>query len=182
MGESGAVATCRHHDRFFEKLSPGERSYYGADKDTQPNGFLVDAGMEKIEPLLPPPTPERLLAAGRAAVEYNYGLGITAWLDPLATDEVLTAYKLLSERGELISQVVALPQVFAKDAAAELARVQKTREAYKKVPNLHVTGSRSSPTAWWSIRRRPPISASLTKTRVATAICCLIRRNSRNCV
>jgi hypothetical protein len=40
----------------------------------------------------------------------------------------------------LTSQVVAFPQVFAKDPAAELAGVQKTREAYKNVPNLHVTG------------------------------------------
>lgn len=125
---------------FLKKLSPGERSYYGVDKDMQPNGFLVDAGMEKIEPLLPPPTPDRLLAAGRAALRYNYSLGITAWLDPLATDYVLAAYKLLADRGELNSEVLAFPQVFAKDPRAELARVQETREAYKNVPNLHVTG------------------------------------------
>jgi predicted amidohydrolase YtcJ len=125
---------------FLKKLSAGELSYYGVGKDMQPNGFLVDAGMEKIEPLLPQPTSERLLAAGRAAVAYNYRLGITAWLDPLASDDVLKAYKLLADRGELTSQVVAFPQVLAKDPAAELAGVQKTREAYKDVPNLHVSG------------------------------------------
>ena len=64
----------------------------------RPNGFLVDAGIEKIEPLLPAPTADELLAAGRAAVEYNYSLGITAWLDPLASDYVLQAYKLLADR------------------------------------------------------------------------------------
>jgi predicted amidohydrolase YtcJ len=129
--------------QFLKKLSAGERSYYGFDKDDknmQPNGFLVDAGTEKIEPLLPPRTPAELLAAGRAALEYNYSLGITAWLDPLASDDVLQAYKLLADHGELISQVVAFPQVFAKDPAAELAAVQKTREVYKNVPNLHVSG------------------------------------------
>jgi predicted amidohydrolase YtcJ len=125
---------------FLKKLSAGERSYYGVDKDMQPNGFLVDAGTEKIEPLLPQRTPDELLAAGRAALQYNYSLGITAWLDPLATDYVLRAYKLLADRGELTSQVVAFPQVFAKDPVAELAAVQRTREAYKNVPNLHVTG------------------------------------------
>ncbi|HXW16546.1 MAG TPA: amidohydrolase [Terriglobia bacterium] len=125
---------------FLKKLSVAERSYYGADNDLQPNGFLVDAGVEKIEPLLPPPTPERLLAAGRAALQYNYSQGITAWLDPLASDDVLTAYKLLADQGELRSQVAAFPQVFAKDPAAELAGVQKIREAYKNVPNLHVSG------------------------------------------
>jgi predicted amidohydrolase YtcJ len=125
---------------FLRKLSPDERSYYGFDKDMQPNGFLVDAGTGKIEPLLPQPTPDRLLAAGRAALQYNYSLGITAWIDPLATDDVLQAYKLLADHGELTSQVVAFPRVLAKNPAAELAAVQKTREAYKNVSNLHVTG------------------------------------------
>jgi len=125
---------------FLKTLSVQERSYYGVDKNGQPNGFLVDAGEEKIDALLPAPTPDKLLAAGRAALEYNYSLGITAWLDPLAADYVLQAYKMLADRGELSSQVVAFPQVLAKDPAAELATVQKTRETYKDVPNLHVTG------------------------------------------
>jgi len=125
---------------FLKRLSVQERSYYGVDKNGQPNGFLVDAGEEKIDALLPAPTPEKLLAAGRAALEYNYSLGITAWLDPLAADYVLQAYKMLADRGELRSQVVAFPQVLARDPAAELATVQKTRETYKDVPNLHVTG------------------------------------------
>jgi predicted amidohydrolase YtcJ len=125
---------------FLRKLSEEQRSYYGVDKDLEPNGFLVDAGMEKIAPLVPKPTNNRLLAAGRAALRYNYSLGITAWLDPLAEDSVLKTYKLLAENGELVSQVNAFPQVYAKDPAAELAAVQKTREAYKGIPNLHVTG------------------------------------------
>jgi predicted amidohydrolase YtcJ len=125
---------------FVKRLSPQERGYYGVDKDMQPNGFLVDTGTEKIEPLLRQHTADELLAAGRAALQYNYGLGITAWLDPLASKSVLEAYRLLADRGELISQVAAFPQVFAKDPAAELAGVQKTRELYENVPNLHVTG------------------------------------------
>jgi predicted amidohydrolase YtcJ len=125
---------------FLKRLSAGERSYYGVDQELQPNGFLVDAGTEKIEPLLPQPTSDRLLAAGRAALQYNYSLGITAWLDPLARDYVLRAYKLLWDGGELISQVAAFPQVLAKDPAAELEAVRKTREVYKNVPNLHVSG------------------------------------------
>jgi predicted amidohydrolase YtcJ len=125
---------------FLKKLSAGERSYYGVDKDMEPNGFLVDAGTEKIEPLLPAYSADQLLAGGRAALEYNYSLGITSWLDPLAADYVLRAYKMLADRGELTSQVVAFPQVLAKDPAAELVAVQKTREVYKNVPNLHVTG------------------------------------------
>src|SRR5581483_1444116 len=125
---------------FLKGLTPDERAYYGIDKNGRPNGFLVDAGLAKIEPLLPKPTPEKLLAAGHAALNYNYSLGITAWLDPLATDSVLSAYKMLADRGELNSEIVALPQVLSKDPATELASVQATRERYQGVPHLHVTG------------------------------------------
>ena len=125
---------------FLKKLTPDERAYYGVDKNSEPNGFLVDAGTAKIEPLLPKPTPEKLLAAGRAALQYNYSLGITAWLDPLASDQVLQAYKMLADHGELNSEIVAFPQVLSKDPTAELATVQKARATYKDVPHLHVTG------------------------------------------
>jgi predicted amidohydrolase YtcJ len=125
---------------FLKSLTPDERAYYGVDKSGQPTGFLVDAGLARIEPLLPKPTPEKLLEAGRAALKYNYSLGITAWLDPLASDQVLSAYKALADHGELNSEVVAFPQVLAKDPSAELAAVQQTRERYKNVAHLYVTG------------------------------------------
>ncbi len=125
---------------FLKGLTPAERGYYGFDSKLEPNGFLVDAGTEKIEPLLPKPSPDRLLAAGRAAMQYNYSLGITAWLEPEANDYVLQAYKLLADQGELTSPVVAFPVVLAKKPAAELATIQKIRTAYKNVPNLYVSG------------------------------------------
>jgi predicted amidohydrolase YtcJ len=125
---------------YLKKLSEKERSYYGVGKDYEPNGFLVDAGMEKVLALLPKPTDDRLLAAARAALRYNYSLGITAWLDPLADENVLKGYKQLADRGELLSEVAVFPQVFAKDPAAELAGVQKSRELYKSISNLHITG------------------------------------------
>jgi predicted amidohydrolase YtcJ len=125
---------------FLKSLTPQQRGYYGFDKDMEPTGFLVDAGQEKVEKLLPPYTEENLLAAARAALQYNYSLGITAWLDPLAADYVLRAYKLLADHGELNSEIVAFPQVFAKDPSAELAAVNRTREHYKDTPHLHVTG------------------------------------------
>src|SRR3954470_1923806 len=125
---------------FLKSLSRDERAYYGTDTNGEPNGFLVDAGTAKVEHLLPEPTLEKLLAAARAALNYNYSLGITAWLDPIATDQVLSGYKMLADHGELNSEIVAFPQVLSKDPAAELAAVQKTRETYKKVQHLHVTG------------------------------------------
>jgi len=125
---------------FLKKLTAAQRSYYGMDKNSEPNGFVVDAGMEKVTVLIPKPTDDRLLAAARAALRYNYGLGITAWLDPLADESVLKSYKQLADRGELISEISAFPQVFAKDPAAELAGVQQAREYFKNIPNLHITG------------------------------------------
>ena len=147
-GMDGHTGWCNHalleragiSSAFIKKLSAEERSYYGAGKDFEPNGFVVDAGMEKVLPLIPKPSDDRLLAAARAALQYNYSLGITAWLDPLADEQVLKGYKLLADHGELLSEVDAFPQVFAKDPAAELAGVQKTRVAFKNVANLHITG------------------------------------------
>ena len=43
---------------------PDQRSYFGYDKEMQPNGFLVDAGQDKIDRLIPPPTDNEILAAG----------------------------------------------------------------------------------------------------------------------
>jgi len=125
---------------FLSSLSPDQRAYYGYDKNMQPNGFLVDAGLERIEPLVPPHSQDDLLAAARAALQYNYSLGITAWLDPLASAYVLQAYKMLADHGELTSEVVAFPQVLARNPTAEIATVQKTRELYENVPHLHITG------------------------------------------
>src|SRR5260370_38388362 len=86
---------------FLKKLSEGERSYYGAGKDFDPNGFVVDAGTDKIMSLLPKPSDERLMVAARAALQYNYSLGITPCLGPLRAEDGLQAYRLLSDPGEL---------------------------------------------------------------------------------
>ena len=88
-----------------------------------------------------------------------------------ATDYVLQAYKMLADHGELISEVVAFPQVLAKDPAAELAAVQKTRETLQK-------RSQSARHRHQNLRRRSgrisladrESHASPTKTPAATAI------------
>src|SRR5215813_1270948 len=125
---------------FVQHLSANDRQYYGVDSSLEPNGFLVDAGLRKVQENLPEPTKEQLLEGARAAVQYNHSLGITSWLDPLADESVLETYRQLAEHGELTSHVVAFPQVLARKPAEELANVQKLREKFKSVPNLSITG------------------------------------------
>jgi predicted amidohydrolase YtcJ len=125
---------------FVQHLPANDRQYYGVDSKLEPNGFLVDAGLRKVQENLPEPTKEQLLEGGRAAVQYNHSLGITSWLDPLADESVLETYRQLAERGELTAHVVAFPQVFARKPVEELASVQKLREEFKNVPNLSVAG------------------------------------------
>lgn len=125
---------------FIQHLPANDRQYYGVDSKLEPNGFLVDAGLRKVQENLPEPTKEQLLEGGRAAVQYNHSLGITSWLDPLSDESVLETYRQLAEHGELTAHVVAFPQVLARKPAEELANVQKLREKFKSVPNLSVTG------------------------------------------
>jgi len=126
---------------YLKGLNADQRSYFGFDKNSfEPNGFLVDAGQERVDALMPKPTEAEILAAGRAALQYNYSLGITAWLEPSAPEDTLRSYKMLYEHGELNNEVVAFPRVLAKDPPAELAFVRKQQATYGSIPHLHVTG------------------------------------------
>jgi len=126
---------------YLKTLSANQRGYFGYDKSTlEPNGFLVDAGQDKVDKLMPPPTDKEILEAGRAALQYEYSLGITAWLEPSAPESALKAYKMLNDRGELNSEIVAFPKVLARDPEAELAFVHERQQIYGSIPHLHVTG------------------------------------------
>jgi len=125
---------------YLKTLTPEQRSYFGYDKNMQPNGFLVDAGQDKVDRLIPEATDKEILAAGHAALEYQYSLGITAWLEPSAPESALKSYKMLNDRGELNSEIVAFPKVLAKDPAAELAFVHERQQKYGNIPHLHITG------------------------------------------
>jgi predicted amidohydrolase YtcJ len=126
---------------FIAHLSDADRKYHGYAPDFEPNGFAVDAGLRKVRGVLPEPAKEKLQEAGRAALRYNNSLGITAWLDAVADEPVLGAYKALSEAGELTAHVAALPRVQPRqDPEQELTRVQKLRLAFAGVRELHMPG------------------------------------------
>ncbi len=118
------------------------RGYYGFAPDFEPNGFLVDAGVDKVTEVLPKLSAERMLAAGRAAVEYMHRLGITAWLDAAASEAILTTYERLDQNGELNAHVVALPVIEFKKGHAEqqLLKALEWREHFKNVPGVRVVG------------------------------------------
>ena len=118
------------------------RGYYGYGPDFEPNGFLVDAGVDKIRAVVPKASEERMLAAGRAAVQYMHGLGITAWLDAAANEEILATYRGIAERSELNSHVVALPVIDFKRGHPEqqLATALEWREQFKNVAGVKVVG------------------------------------------
>src|SRR5262249_13103345 len=111
-------------------LDPVAQGYYGHAADFEPNGFLVGVGSDKARSVIPRPSAERLLAAGRAAAQYMHEQGITAWLDAAASDEDLATYRTLAERGELNSHVSALSVIDFKIGHTEqqLAVVIARRE------------------------------------------------------
>ena len=118
------------------------KGYYGYSPDFEPNGFLVDAGVDKVNLVIPKPSDEKMLEAGRAAVEYMHGLGITAWLDPATTEAMLKSYRRLSEGGELNSHVGALPVIEFKKGHPDqqLAKAVAWRDEFKSVPDVKVIG------------------------------------------
>ena len=110
--------------------------------DLEPNGLGVDEGLGKIVAALPQQTREERLAYGRSAVHYLNSLGITAWLDARADMGSLTAYRDLSQRGELTAHVAAFPEVKAtKDMTGDpLAKVKTLRSQFSDVANLTIPG------------------------------------------
>jgi hypothetical protein len=71
-----------------------------------------------------------------------HGLGITAWLDPAASDAILTSYRKLAQTGELNSHVGALPVIEFKKGHPEqqLAKAFEARQQFSNVPDVKVIG------------------------------------------
>lgn len=128
--------------QMIAKLDATGRGYYGHDTELEPNGFLVDVGSDKARSVIPRPSAERMLQAGRAAVQYMHEQGITAWLDAAAGEEILATYRALAERDELHAHVAALPVIDFKSGHPEqqLARALEWREQFENVPGVKVVG------------------------------------------
>ncbi|MFJ2486271.1 amidohydrolase [Pseudomonas sp. NPDC087639] len=140
----------------LKSLPDAERDTIGKLANGEPNGFLVDAGWDRVASKMPVPSAAAMLNAAKSAVRYNNSLGITAWMDPAAnaapgepvfalkptekTVGVLPAYKALAESGEMSVHVAALLVANSKSVPADLDTLDKVRQQFQGIPNLTLPG------------------------------------------
>ncbi|AZE24360.1 Exoenzyme regulatory protein AepA precursor [Pseudomonas chlororaphis subsp. aureofaciens] len=140
----------------LKTLPQAERDTIGQLADGRPNGFLVDAGWDRVAAKMPVPSSTALLNAAQSAVRYNNSLGITAWMDPAAnaapgeavfalkptaqTVGVLPAYKALAESGGMSAHVAALLVANPKSRPADLDVLEQVRQQFQGIPNLTLPG------------------------------------------
>lgn len=137
---------------YLRGLTADKRKYFGFDGDFVPNGFVVDYGKNKVDASLPKPTPELMMAAGAAAVQYMNSMGVIGWLDAAAVGDasgaalpeddtgVLPVYRALSQAGKLTAFVDAYPVVSPDAGLGQIKSVEKLRKAFSDVPNLKIPG------------------------------------------
>lgn len=140
----------------LKSLPDAEKDTIGKLADGSPNGFLVDAGWDRVASKMPVPSPVDMLKAAQSAVRYNNSLGITAWMDPAAnaapgepvfalkptenTVGVLPVYKALAESGGMSAHVAALLVANPKSVPADLDTLDKVRQQFQGIPNLTLPG------------------------------------------
>ncbi|WP_047337208.1 amidohydrolase [Pseudomonas protegens] len=140
----------------LKSLPEAERGTIGQLPDGRPNGFVVDAGWDRVAAKMPVPGPEQMLRAAQSALHYNNSLGITAWMDPAAnaapgeavfalkptehTVGVLPAYKALAESGAMTAHVAALLVANPRSRPADLDTLDKVRQQFQGIPNLTLPG------------------------------------------
>jgi predicted amidohydrolase YtcJ len=77
------------------------------ESDRSPQGTLHEGAMGLVERCIPSPTQHEWEQSLLAAQRYLHSLGITAWQDAWVTEQTLSAYRALAERGALTARVVA---------------------------------------------------------------------------
>ncbi len=142
--------------RYVLALPEARRHTVGASEGGEPNGILVDAGLDLVSVHLPKPDEKTLLEAGRIAVKTNNGYGITAWMDAAANagpgealfsrppgslgTGVLPAYRALAGANALTAHVAALLVASPQGDAADLDRLESVRREFLGIPNLTLPG------------------------------------------
>ncbi len=131
---------------YIESLAPSFQKYYGLDKEGEPTGFVIDSGLSKLESAIPS-DPNDDLTGALEAVKYCNSLGITAWLEPSASnannagDGDLPAYQFLINEKKLTAHVAAtLVADPNKDAQPQISRLKSLQAKYNKSNDLHIIG------------------------------------------
>lgn len=75
------------------------------DDAGEPTGVLKDAAMDRVERVMPAPSPEQIAEAVKAAMRYAAENGVTSVQDMSASPEVLRVYQTLLSRGELTLRI-----------------------------------------------------------------------------
>jgi len=144
LKRSGVDAT------LLENLPDAEKDTIGKLANGEPNGFVVDAGWDRVASKMPVPSPADMLKAAQSAVRYNNSLGITAWMDPAANaapGEPVFALKTHRENrrraaglqgavgsGQMSVHVAALLVANSKSVPADLDTLDKVRQQFKAFP------------------------------------------------
>jgi predicted amidohydrolase YtcJ len=131
---------------FIDHVENSTKKYFGVDANGNPNGFIADSGVDKINPILPADNTD-WFKAGEKAMEYNSSLGITAILDPYAgeiTDKEnsdLNTYQLLSKQHKLTAHVASVVLGDANaDPAKQISKLKELQKKYRGTKNLWVNG------------------------------------------
>lgn len=141
---------------YVKSLSAQQQHIMGVGATGQPDGVLIDAGVDLVSVHFSTPDDELLLKAAKYAVAHNNQYGITAWMDPAANagpgealfsrapgstgTGILPAYQRLSQRGELTAHVAALLVASPQSDAADLDHLDGIRQQFVNTPNLTLPG------------------------------------------
>ncbi|TEA77308.1 amidohydrolase [Allopusillimonas ginsengisoli] len=142
--------------RYVQDLAKHLRHAIGVGSDGEPNGILIDAGIDQVTLQLPKPDTRTLLEAGRFAVQTYNRYGVTAWMDAAANagpgealfsrrarstgTGILPAYRELAQAGALTAHVAALLVASPQSDTADLDDLASVREQFLGIPNLTLPG------------------------------------------
>ncbi len=99
------------------------------DPTQQPTGMLEDSAQEAVDRLLPRPTAADRVAGVRAALEAMKRQGITSFLDAVAMEEDLEAFRTVEHDGALTARAHLAPLIRPADAPD----VESARKAVARV-------------------------------------------------
>lgn len=120
--------------QFIQSLKQEDKIFYGVLQNGEPNGFVSESGYQKISSVLK--TETDFSKAAEKTMEYNNGLGITAFLDPAVSSlsnsriSYLDWYRYLINNKKLTTHVAAC--VVANADADPQKQINEVKALQKK--------------------------------------------------